>query len=255
MRLMKSVARRVALNLSEAKRFTTLNENPMPPIATAVTQRWVYKNVFSPIPSGNGAAAGTSWAIEGNEIVDPLVKMKLTFSLQFGITLNALSQSIYTTNYMAVYLVASNEQVSSLVPPSNTWTNYPVQYASDDPGWFLTQNPQRPTLNGNNVKIIRRWTRKYTPDEVFALVDSTAPQVAGYGRPQINFNCKHKFRGKKTFEDAVFGDTDSNFLRAAILRGWNFYWLVGWGIGGVTGVPTPSQPVVSCDTYTYFKDP
>lgn len=225
---------------------------------TPVTFRWVYKNVFAPLPSGNGAAAGTSWAVEGNEIVDPLVKMKLTFTLNLNGILQALSPSTYTTNYMYVYLLASNEQVSALVPPSNTWSNYPTQYASDDPGWFLTQNPQRPTLNGNNVKILRRWTRKYTPDEVFSTVDATSTiAVNAGGRPQINFNCKHKFRGKKTFEDAVFGDTDSNFLRSAILRGWNFYWLVGWGIGpaGGTGIPSGLQPTVTCDTYTYFKDP
>lgn len=259
MRLMKSVARRVALNLSEAKRFTTLNELPIPPVPASVTFRWAYKNVFAPIPSGNGAAAGTSWAVEGNEIVDPLVKMKITFRLNFSNQIAGLLNGAYTTNYMWVYLIASNEQVTGLLPPSNTWTNYPVQYASDDPGWFLTQNPQRPTLNGNNVKILRRWSRKYTPDELFAIADATSTlNVQGLGRPQINMNCKHRFRGKKTFEDAVFGDTDSNFLRSAILRGWNFYWLVGWGIGPTaefSPIPTTNQPSVSCDTYTYFKDP
>lgn len=251
MRLMKSVARRVALNLSEAKRYTTLNEAPLPQIVGSTNYNWAYKNVFAPIPSANGSAAGTSWAIAGNEIVDPLVKLNITFSLNYFQMVNALNTAAYSSTYMYVYLVACNEQVSGTVPPSNTWTRYPTIYAVDDPGWFLNQNPARVVLNGNNVKVIRKWRRKHTPDELLSEVATT---FGSFGRPAVDFRCKHWFRGKKTFEDQVFADTDSNFLRSAILRGWNFYWLVGWGVATGT-LPTAQQPTVVADTYTYFKDP
>lgn len=255
--MMKSVARRVALNLSEAKRYTTLNEIPfgVPPV-TARSFAWTYKNVFAPIPSANGSAAGSSWAIDGNEIVDPMVTLKSTWILNYqNILYNELPQT-YGSTYMWIYLIACNEQVSGTVPPSNTWTTYPAQYSSGDFGWFLTQNATRPTLNGNNVKVIRRWGRKYTPDEQFAAIESpTNVEFYTAGRPSINIQCKHRFRGKKTFEDAPFGDTDSNFLRSVMLRGWNFYWLMGWGNGTGLTLAAANQPSVTADTYTYFKDP
>lgn len=251
MRLMKSVARRVALNLSEAKRYTTLNEIPIPPLVGDTNFNWGYKNVFAPIPSANGSAAGTSWAIEGNEIVDPLVKMNLTFYLNYNAIVNAINSTAYGPTYMYVYLIACNEQVAGTVPPSNTWSRYPTLYSATDPGWFLNNDPTRPVLNGNNVKVIRKWRRKYNPDEM--VVEGTAA-INAFGRPTVDFRCKHWFRGKKTFEDQVFADTDSNFLRSAVLRGWNFYWLVGYGIA--TGNLTAAQqPLVRADTYTYFKDP
>lgn len=250
MRLMKSVARRVALNLSEAKRYTTLNEVPfgVSPVGST-NYKWVYKNVFAPLPSANGVTAGSSWAIDGNEIVDPLVKLKITWRLNYASIIS--SSPAYSSQYVYVYLIACNEQVSATVPPSNTWTTYPIQYSSDDPGWFLQQLGTRPTLNGNNVKVLRKWSRKYTPDEMYVPADAV---IFGIGQPTLNMNCKHKFRGKKTFEDQVFADTDSNFLRSAILRGWNYYWLMGWATGGASLAPA-QQPVAGVDSFTYFKDP
>jgi len=108
-------------------------------------------------------------------------------------------------------------------------------------------------MNGNNVKVIRRWGRKYTPDELVAIDEGTG-SFYGFGNPTLNINGQHRFRGKKTFEDQVFGDTDSNFLRSATLRGWNFYWVTGWGIPAGSW-DSQAQPSVSVDTYTYFKDP
>lgn len=253
LKLMKSVARRVALNLSEAKRFTTLNELPFGGAGVNGNTRWSYRNVFAVLPSSNGAISGTSFAIDGNEIVDPMIKFKSAWRLPYWNILETPEQvNSYSTMYMWIYLVAVNDQLSSTIPPSPTWTGYPAQYSSTDPGWFLTQDGVKPTLNGNNVRVIRRWHKKYTPENLITQ-DITGAATVGHGTVTISIHGKHKFRGKKTFEDAVFADTDSNFLRSTVLRGWNYYFLVGWG--GTGSLTFAQQPQCNLDTFCYWKDP
>ncbi|QDJ95224.1 capsid protein [Capybara virus 9_cap1_45] len=259
MKMMKSVARRVALNLTEAKRFTTLNEAPFAALPSANRSfGWVYRNALAQLPSANGVAAGSSWAIDGNEIVDPLLKLKNYYQapLQPYPPIPPVNEWSYGTQFFYVYLIACNEQVSGTIPPSAVWSAYPDQYSSNDPGWFLQQDGTKPTLNGNNVKIIKKWSKRYTPVEIMEIPTSTSNPRVVDGCPVVRFDCKKKLRGKKTFEDAVFADTDSNFLRSAILRGWNFYWLLGWGAtADLAGGASSQQPYWLVDSFTYFKDP
>lgn len=260
---MKRVARRVALNLSESKRFAVINQNPFAlGVTPVVTRRWMYKNIFAQLPQAVGGNAGASYAVVGNEIVDLMLKAKFAMRIPYGLMLGNGAQRLqgYGTVWFHVYLVSTNDFTTSSsalpVPPPGTftWNNYPTFFGSDDPGWFLQQDPAKPTLNGNNVRVIRRWTKKYQP-EVQQNFRSTADTIVEpAGDIWLNLQVKHKFRGKKTFEDNVFGDTDANFqTRSGVLRGTNYYWLLGWG---TVGAFEPSeQPSVRLDEFMYYKDP
>lgn len=256
MKLMKRVARRVALSLSESKRFTILNETPL---GTSTSQtRWAYKNIFAQLPTATGTLAGVSFALEGNEVVDLLAKTKIVVEIPWGnILLDNSAAGAYGTVYVHAMIVQANDfsqQGSGGPPPGSlTWTNYPAQYSAGDPGWFLNQDGNRPTLNGNNVRIIKRFSRKVTPPAQMDLQSGTVVVVAR-GRQMVNITMKHKFKGKKTFEDFPLGDLDSNFPRSGVLRGSNYYWLVGYQLTGALSTVAGS-PVMAMDQYLYFKDP
>lgn len=261
MKMMKRVARRVTLSLSEAKRFTILNDRPFTVAAGGQSVRWAYKNIFSQLPTATGSLAGSSYGVDGNEIVDLLWKAKIAFSIDYGSILSTAADSplAYGTVMLHVYLVAANDYTSSVAdggtpPGSLTWTNYPAQFSATDPGWFLTQNGYRPTLNGNNVKVVKAWHKRYNPDIVFERFAAGDTNVDGRGVIVQRIDVKHKFRGKKTFEDAPLADTDANFLRAGTLRGWNYYLLVGWAAPAVISTVS-NQPFINMDQYLYFKDP
>lgn len=258
--MMKRVARRVALSLSEAKRFTLLNDSAF--FATgSPTFQWRYKNIFAQLPAANTTATtGSSYATVGSEIVDLLWKAKMVWRMPFfqlG-TSPATNLFSYGTVYFRAYLIAANDEPNTAVggatPPGTTvWNTYPAQYSSTDLGWFLDQDPKKPTLNGNNVRILKRWSKKYTPPVQWDRYASGDTNLQMLGDNYFNMTCKHKFRGKKTFEDNVFGDTDSNFPRGGTLRGWNYYLLCGWGSAG--GLDVISQPSLTMDQFLYFKDP
>lgn len=258
MAMMKRVARRVTLSLSESKRFTNLNSAPWVAPASPVAYQWSYRNIFAMLPTATGAFAGSSVAVDGNEIVDLLLKVKMSCIIPYYNIMDvAQSQRNYSTFYFHVYIIASNDYANNLSmgtpPPGNlAWSNYPVQYDSNDLGWFLQQDAAKPTLNGNNVRVIRRWSKKYTPAELQTNLSAGAP-TRGLGRPMINFNVKHRFKGKRTFEDYVFGDLDSNYPRAGSLRGMNYYLLCGWGTSA--NIPVTQIPEGFVDSFLYFKDP
>ena len=75
MRLMKTVARRVALNLSESKRFSVINQSVFSNI-DSVTRRWMFKPIYAQLPLTTGSNAGSSYTVVGNEVVDLMIKGK-----------------------------------------------------------------------------------------------------------------------------------------------------------------------------------
>lgn len=254
---MKRVARRVTLNLAESKRMSVI-EQAVFSNTTATTFRWTYRNLFAQLPTATGALAGSSFAVDGNEIVDPLLKFKTLWTIPFeGIAFSESSAS-YGTVVCHIYLVAANDFTTTVdggspSPGTFAFTPYPGQYSTGDMGWFLNQDPYKPTLNGNNVRVLKKWTKRYHPDQLIRTV-TAGSTAAALGRVHLTMTGKYRWRRKLTYEDYPFGDLDSNFPRSGVLRGWNYYLLVGWGAPGVLTQST-SQPQADMDTFLYFKDP
>lgn len=233
---MKRVAKRVTLSLVESKRFAIINEG-YNNILTSAPNQWTIRNIFAPL--GQGV---TSSAIVGSEIVNPLLKLKFTCKVDFS-SLQAGRPKNYGTVAFNVFLVAANEQFRSN-------TGLPVAYGSltPDPGWFYQTNANRPTLNGNNVKVLKKWSRRVTPNQV----------VAGGSQGIVNLNGSMKYRWKRklTFEDEAGVPSTGGPQSSKILRGWNYYILVGTGVNtDYNDLPVDQYPTVAMDSFLYFKDP
>lgn len=247
------MARKVALGLSEAKRFVIVREQYSPTYIGSLNFQWVFRNVFSPLavlPTGVGATVG-SWVLNGNEFVDPLVKVKLRISADWGLLAgNAALDDIYIYSYV----VASNDEFLNTVVPAL----YPSQGSSTDPGWFQVGNRINPTLNSNNVKIIKRVKMRLSPSG--NPVSYTNGDVI-VGKTQRTMSYSFRLKRKMTFEDdpanMVF-TTGTQFLNrrsgtGATTRGWNYYFLNGFMSN--SSIPTAARPIIEQDSFVYFKDP
>ncbi len=233
MKMMKSVARRVTLGLTESKRFAVINENATLVLGSGGNQ-WSYRNIFSRLDPGVGAENYI-----GNEIANPLLKLKFVCLANWAdIALQQPTQ--YGTIYFNVYLVASNEQL-----PQTTFANYAS--ISPDPGWFYSQVSSKPTLNGNNVKVLKRWRKSITPDVVNAGTI--------LGRKAITGQMTYRWKRKLKFEDDATIPTVGGPVNTRVLRGWNYYILAGFGMPVSLSGTFTSTPVIAMDSFLYFKDP
>lgn len=247
MRLMKRVARRVTMSLCESKRFTILNEQYVPSYVTPTPFNWTLRDVFFPIPQANTAAGanavGSSYAKVGSEIVDPLVKVKGSFTVNWGL-IGANNPGSLGTMHMHFYIIASTTDS----PLPGIVTNYDFTL-SGDPVWFLNSDPARPTLNGNTVKVIKHVHRRVTPDQL--VYTGTGPVYVG--TTEIPFSLKWRKKGKLTFEEVSVA-TAPNFLTSSVTRGWRYYFLAGWGTAG-GALASAARPTIEVDSFVYYKDP
>lgn len=240
--MMKSVARRVALSLSEAKRFTTLNEAFFAAYVTPTNFRWTLRSIFAPVPEA-GEVAQSSITRIGAEIVDPLLKLKFTWGINWP-SIIANTPLSYGTITMVVMIVSANDQIVG----SGSVSLYDFNTA--DPGWFLQREPSRVTLNGNNVKVLKKWKRRVTPDQISYAVPSGAG-IASYGQQQVQGTLSYRWRRKLTYEDepSQYGNPASTIY----LRGMNYYILCGYET--TSGTASTARPYLNMDSFLYFKDP
>lgn len=261
MRLMKSVARRVALNLSEAKRFTILNELiTLPPMVDGESRQWVFRNIMSVIPQAAqdglnpNTTGASSFARIGSEIVDPLMKFKGTWTIHWD-DLAFNHPTAYGTVYLTVYVISTNDQFGT----PGVFQNYPT--GSGNPTWFLQPDGTRVTLNGNNVRVIKKWHRKVTPDQLYnvtpALIgaEPVVSSTTTRGRQSVDCVIRWRKRGKVTYEDDPINawTIDGNLVSSYYIKGNQYYILAGWETMG--GVVNANKPNLAGDTYMYFKDP
>ena len=146
----------------------------------------------------------------------------------------------YATVGFNVMIVASNEQLS-LTTPSNFST------LSPDPGWFYQRNGYKATMNGNNVKVLKKWHKKYTPDQVVA--------GGSQGIVTISGSMKYRWKRKLTYEDLSTIPGTGGPASTTILRGWNYYILCGTQVNTNYASALTAPPVIVMDSYLYFKDP
>jgi hypothetical protein len=235
--MMKRVAKRVTLSLAESKRFTILNEAIVPNIPPSVTTTWWIRNIFAP-PTQSVFSSG----IVGNEIQHPLLKLKFNTTIDWG-TLRAIERRMYGTIRMHVFIIAMNEQLDYSIP---------VNYAtiSPSPFVFLQSNGNRPTLNGNNVKVLKHYSRSVTPD-----IYEDQGQGFPVGTQILKGEMSYRWKRKLTYEDTGLSLIGGAFPKSNILRGWNYYILAGVCLPGANAANTTPAVSIAMDSFLYFKDP
>lgn len=242
------ISKRVALKQVETKRFTILNENySLLPVDTRGSQ-WSARNVFSPLSEGVD-----SFNTIGNEIVSPMLKLKFSAMIDWNNVrgLNGLGGTIPgpVSVVLNVMLVAANDQYAYYTPSLLT------PGGSNQGGWFYQADGARVTLNGNNVKVLKKWTILKSPPSIYPGTQATAIAGGSLVRGKMTYRWNRKI----TFEDLYnLPPANGGPDRAIITRGWNYYILVGWSLPpGFTLGSATIRPVVdfSMDSYLYFKDP
>lgn len=245
-RTVKSIARRVVTSLVETKRFAIVREqylwaaNP-----TTRNYSWTYRPVFTPLDLGT-----TPYSMIGSEILDPMIKMKFTFSWAFD-SIFSDNPSNFGTVHMRVYLVSSNDESLTIgggvgiVSP----TAYPQVGGSSDPGWFYQPNMDITTLNGNNVKVLKSWYKKFTPTPTFR--GTTEPAV---GKVQISGKMQYRWKRKMVFQEAATIPSSGGPSPTRTLRGNNYFILVGMGMWAQQ-IGVANLPVCYVDSFLYYKDP
>lgn len=254
-RKVSQIARRATLKLAESKRVSVVNEQYALAIpAGGVQYAYAYRNVFTVVPSGF-----QSYSLIGNELVDPMLKLKFTTSVPWDVI---QASSVATASafrvpsvYFHIWVIASNEQVAL----SSTPTALPTIGSSTDPGWIMNPWSATPHLNSNNCIVLKHKRIIHHPP--MPNNNATGPNTA-YPRTTKTGQILIKMRGKKVFEDlpdVVVSVRDQiELTRDTALLGWNFYILAGWGTPYETRNAYAAYPGIvdlKIDSYLYFKDP
>lgn len=239
-KMMRRVARQVTLKLAETKRFAIINEQ-LTPLAVAgpiANNFWSYRPVFSPLT--NGFLSGQ---VIGNEIVDPLLKCKFTATFNWNDIYYANSNN-YGDITLNVYLLASNDDFVN-----TTFSQIISGYPQD---WFYQIDGHNPTFNGNNVKVLRKWRRRVSPDTLMGTAVIQGTKV-------VTGSLRYRWKRKLTFEDRVgtVPAAGPQPTREVALRRWNYHLV--FGIRSKANWPysttATSIPLVTMDSFLYFKDP
>jgi len=237
--MVKRVARRVTLGLCESKRFATINEQFQGQALVLGTNnsQWTYKNLFVTLATSN--QQGDSHGIIGNEIANVMAKFKFTAIVDWN-QISLTGAANYGSVGVSVYLVAANDSYSSGVPAN-------FFGISSNPGWVYQRDGFRPTLNGNNCRVLKRWHRRITP-----TVLGTPTNIQGV--TQVTGSMKYRWRRKLQYEDASAIPTEGGPVTTTILRGWNYYLLTCVGVYATLS-SNVGFPKLYVDTFMYYKDP
>lgn len=240
MRLMKSVARRVTLGLCETKRFAIINLTSGTPASAGASQYW-YTSPFAALV--NGTASGD---IIGSEIVSPMMKMKFKITIPWN-SLFAQSSPVgtnYSTVSLFVALIASNEDNIA----STAWSNFSP--TSTPYYWMYQADADKPTFNGNNVKVLRMWKRTVTPDQLSAQPNGAGNQQVIKGR------LMYRWKRKVTYEDIGNVPGVGAPPRSGNTKGYNYHVVYAYGMRTTAGSVTIGDwPRITSDMFMYYKDP
>lgn len=238
-RRVRKQARKEIVRLAETKRYWVINENWNNLVAPAIgsTQGSQYiVNAFAPPPAG---VADNQFI--GNQIVDPLVVLNLTLSVNWWDAATHYAPRIPTYR-VAVYLIGINDGLNIATPRQIT--------ASEFEGIFLTapNTGFRWVLNKQNMVILKRKVVTFSPKNVSYTGTGGSFEVK-------TLKVKKRFRGKKTYEQTVTTPSGT-LVQQPILRGWNFYWFIVSNQGTAPTATTGgfSPLVITGDRYMYFKD-
>lgn len=242
-RMMAKVAKRVALSLSETKRYGILNERYTLPDTTGTASGvFAYRNIFVPLSQGY-----QSYSLIGSEMIPRILALNIRcyVDYSFNSQYNSAGQGIFPVRFH-VWIIASNEQFVATSP-----TKYDT--STTGPGWMYQPSFLTPRLNSNNCKVLKYWSRIINPPSVIqgAGTSTCSGLVCKTG--------KLRWRpGRKiTYEDSGSGPTSGGPPSTAVTRGWNYYILGGWSApataGGTAKLYPPGQ--MDIDSYLYYKDP
>lgn len=224
-------ANRAINKRSETKRFIITGENYTTLIGGTGVNQWATRNVFNPLVSGD-----LDTNVEGSMIDRAMLVIRGQFTIDWENIRAGSGLSDVPSMILHVGVIATNDQLSLSDIPR-----------AADPNWFLSNVPWRVRMDGHHVRVLKWKTYTFQPQGMGQIVTGTSPVAYGIADRQIKLTVR--FKGKKQFEENP--GTSADFL-----KGWNYYIVTGWGMGGNAGwAGTDLQkPTLVLDSYLYFKD-
>lgn len=227
------------MKLAESKRYFVFNEgwNTLGALGIGDLGTDTYiANAFSQLTTG---ASDTTFT--GNEILDPLLVLRLTVTVNYGAIIGQLSA--VPGIRVSAYLVAINNQLASTTAPR-------ITSLGEDTDLFVRHPDQsmRWMFNGQNVTVIKKKTIWISGREVTSL--------AGGG--QATNDTRHikitkRLRGRKQFEQGI--SAAGVVGQSEYLKGWNYYWIVVSQINTTATAAVTANPLrITGDRFTYYKD-
>lgn len=237
-RRVAKIARAVSLREQETKRTVITADGVFGNLTGGVglfTWR-EYCNAFSGLGPGSGFNQ-----IEGNEFVNPLVKLNAELLVDWGQVAAATGGVAAPVRYVVTLLAVGEEATNSpsfIVMPTSVQNN-----------WMQEQEIVRMAWEGQSVTVIKQWTYQFHPPDIPTGGATGTGFAFRYSNKKIE--CTKRLRGKKEFEISQ-GSTQLTFL-----KGYNYYWVMsaGYMTGSAVSASLQNGLGAIVDHYTYFKDP
>lgn len=238
--MVRRVARREALKQAETKRAVILNEDWTYAPVTAYNTQYMYAPVFAMLgASAQGVGQGQ---YIGTEIVDPLFVARMEIGIDWGLLMANGGVSGAVPVVIHAWLISTNDQVGLRNPQAHSNSVAGTQ-------WFLQTQAFKAQFNGNNVRVLKHWSKVFSPPSI--PFSPTVSKPTGYSVAGYRHKFVYRWKGKKEFEETDNPATITNFLRGA-----NYYFIVGYGTPSIETLGANSQNVyIRCDRYLYYKDP
>lgn len=230
------------MKLAETKRYFIYGENWVSPslgIGDFGSDIYV-ANAFAPPPVGSGDSNMT-----GNQIIDPMVKLKLSVAIRWGSMAATWTPHIPTVRVEA-YLIAINDQLPTTAAPRLT-------SIAEDNVTFV-EHPNRSLrwqFNSQNVTVIRKVARTFSAKDIsFNGAGAATAEVA-------TMKIAKRLRGTKEYEQSI---TTANVItQTEYLKGWNYYWMVISQMSagtspGTTSAVAPNPLEITSSRFLYYKD-
>lgn len=230
------------MTLAESKRFFILNEFWATGGALGIGDTGTDTFIANALATPNLGVGDQD--LIGNQIIDPMVVLKLNVNVQWGPLGNQ-----YTPYFPAIkvtaYLVAINDQIPNSTIPRITSVAEDQALFVRHPGTLM-----RWQINSQNVTVIKRKTLMFQGKNITST---------GFANSVENKSIKiaRRLRGKKSYEQSI---TQGGVItQSTYLKGWNYYWLVvsqiSYGVNSASTAAVTQNPMqISADRYLYFKD-
>lgn len=229
------------MSLAEAKRFYIFNNAFN--ILTAIGSSATLQDTFVYNPLALLVVGPADNQIIGNEIIDPMVVIKLNVTVNWGVFNISTWVPGPPTIQVDVCLIACNEQFNAPVPRLTS--------VSEDNSLFI-RHPDEYHLhqfNSQNVTVIKRKRLRFSPKSIV-----TSAVIGNSVETKVTKLVK-RLKGKKQYEATI--NASGTYTQTGYLKGWNYYVLViTTAAGNTTGTGTLPVNPIRCvgDTYMYYKD-
>lgn len=241
----RRIAHQALLKDVETKRSVVQNESwNLVPTTGTYLYNYNMVNIFSQLAVVGGQGA-LQYQFIGDEILNPFFVARIQATVDWGKYATAVTPASAPFGVILhSWIVAVNDQVAASAPTNMAGSTLNLN-------WFLQPRGFRAQFDGDAVRVVKHWSKVVNPKN-YAVTASGS--VVG-GLETYRHKMVKRWKGKKQFEPITA--SGPNTTPSVFLKGWNYYFILGYGVPDGTFVVNNSTGLVTfyVDRYMYYKDP